>query len=633
VGLPPARPISTRVDDSSRAAGAPRAFARRGFVVAGVLTLVVALALTGTPGARAQSASPGQPAQAERDRPGPPLHAKKGFLRSTLARMTLEEKVGQLFFTSVSGLHANDTTGAATNQSRYGVDTPGEVVTKYHLGGVLYFANNITNPTQLNAFSNSLQEVAVGQRSGIPLSLTIDQETGIVNRMQSPATEFPGHMAMGATRSPELAERAWTIIGKELRAVGVNWNFAPVLDVNTNPNNPVIGLRSLGEDPSLVGELGTVAVQAQQAAGVSATIKHFPGHGDTEVDSHFGLPLVAYDRDTLMNVHVAPFKQAIDAGVDAVMTAHMVVEVIDDELPSTLSREFLTGLLREELGFDGLIVTDALNMAAVERELGLGQDDVAVMAFEAGADVLLLPADFQLAYRGVLEAVRSGEISKKRLEASVMRVLEAKYDRGLFHGPFADPEGVETTVGIPEHLATADEVARTSPTLITNGGDVLPLDASEIGNALVVGPSAANTSSLAGRLSQQGLNTTLLTVSTTPTAAQRSQATAAAGSADVVLVTTTNARGNSSQRQLVAELAATGTPLIVVPAGLPYDAAFVSGADAIMVTYSSRPVAMRGAADVILGVAQPKGLLPVSIPAADGQILYPFGHGLSYSGP
>ncbi|MGH8823249.1 MAG: glycoside hydrolase family 3 N-terminal domain-containing protein, partial [Jiangellaceae bacterium] len=196
-----------------------------------------------TTAAFAPAALAQMPDHAERERPGPPVDVREGFLRSTMARMTLEEKVGQLFFTSVSGQHADDISGQGANQQRYGVDTPAEVVQKYHLGGVLYFANNISNPTQLNAFSNSLQEVAVSEPSGIPLSLTIDQETGIVNRMQAPATEFPGHMAMGATRSAELAEQGWTIVGEELDAVGVNMNFAPVMDVNTNPLNPVIGLR------------------------------------------------------------------------------------------------------------------------------------------------------------------------------------------------------------------------------------------------------------------------------------------------------------------------------------------------------------------------------------------------------
>ncbi len=560
--------------------------------------------------------------------PGPPLDAREGFLRAKLAHMTLEEKVGQLFFTFVKGRHADDTSGAADNQANYGVDTPGEVVQKYHLGGVTYYdaprAQNVANPTQLNAFSNSLQEAALESGAGIPLSLTIDQETGIVARMRAPATDFPGMMALGATRSEELTDKVWTIVGQELDAVGVNWDFAPVLDTNTNPANPVIGLRSLGEDPELVADLGETAVEALQETGVMGTVKHFPGHGDTDVDSHFGLPLVDYDRDTLMNVHVNPFKRAIDAGTDAVMTAHMVVEAIDPDLPSTLSHALLTGVLREELGFDGLIVTDALEMGALAPFWS--QREIAVMALEAGADVLLLPSDLDEAIDGVMDAVESGRIKEKRINQSVLRILGAKYDRGLFHDPFADPAKVDQVVGTAEHLAVADQVARTATTLIRNDASLLPADVSQ--DVAVVGPAAS--ADTENRLRELGVNVTRVPVSTTPTASERSAAVAAAGNADLALVTTTNARGNAGQRQLVAEVAGTGTPTVAAAISLPYDAGFVPEADAVLTTYGSRPVSMRALADVLVGSAAPGGRLPVTVHGPDGTVAYPYGHGLDY---
>jgi beta-N-acetylhexosaminidase len=569
------------------------------------------------------ASSAGQPVS-----PEPPVDAKEGFLRAKLADMTLEEKVGQLFFTFVQGKDADDATGAAENQANYGVDTPGEVVRKYHLGGVLYFdaprARNIANPTQVNAFSNSLQEAALDSGAGIPLSLTIDQETGIVARMRAPATDFPGMMALGATRSTELAEQVWTIVGQELDAVGVNWNFAPVLDVNTNPQNPVIGLRSLGENTQLVGDIGETAVRALQGTGVMATVKHFPGHGDTETDSHFGLPLVDYDRETLMNVHVAPFARAIDAGADAVMTAHMVVESVDPDLPSTLSPALLTGLLREELGFNGLIVTDALEMGALTPFWT--QREISVMALEAGADVLLLPSDLDEAIDGVMDAVESGRIKEKRIDQSVLRILRTKYDRGLFHDPFADPAKVDQVVGTPEHLAVADQVARTATTLIRNDGSPLPADVSQ--DVVVVGPAASADTET--RLRELGVNVTRVPVSTTPTAAELSAAVAAAGNADLALVTTTNARGNAGQRQLVAEVAGTATPTVAAAISLPYDAGFVPEADAVLTTYGSRPLSMRALADVLVGSAAPGGRLPVTVHGADGTVAYPYGHGLEY---
>jgi beta-N-acetylhexosaminidase len=557
-----------------------------------------------------------------------PQADREAFVRAKLASMSLEEKVGQLFFTFAQGKHADDASGAAENQANYGVDTPGEVVQKYHLGGVLYFdaprARNIASPTQLNAFSNSLQEAALESGAHIPLSLTIDQETGIVARMRAPATDFPGMMALGATRSQELTEKVWTIVGQELDAVGVNWDFAPVLDVNTNAANPVIGLRSLGENPQLVGDLGETAVRALQDTGIMATVKHFPGHGDTDVDSHFGLPLVDYDRDTLMNVHVAPFKRAIEAGTDAVMTAHMVVEAIDPELPSTLSPALLTGLLREELGFDGLIVTDALEMGALAPFWT--QREIAVMALKAGADVLLLPSDLDEAIDGVLDAVRSGEIKEKRIDESVLRILRTKYDRGLFQDPFADPEMVDDVVGTPEHLAVADQVARTATTLVRNEGNLLPADTTQ--RVLVVGTAAS--ADTEARLRELGVDVTRSAVSTTPTDAERSAAVAAAADADLVLVTTTSARSNAGQRQLVADLAGTGTPTVAGAISLPYDAGFVPDADAVLATYGSRPVSMRALADVLVGAAAPGGRLPVTVQAPDGTVAYPYGHGLEY---
>jgi beta-N-acetylhexosaminidase len=374
----------------------------------------------------------------------PPPHADRGLVERTLRRMTVEEKVGQLFWTRAYGANAHDTSYAAQNQGDYGVNTAAEVVSKYHLGGVLYFAwaGNTSHPDQMVELSNGLQKVATSSSSRVPLSLSIDQEGGIVQRLLEPGTVFPGNMALGATRSQELTGKQFAALGEELRAVGVNTNFAPVTDVNTNPANPVIGVRSFGERPDLVGDLGAVATRNLQANNVAATLKHFPGHGDTEVDSHYGLPIVTYDRQTLEETHLAPFRQAIDtAEPDAIMTAHIVVEAIDPENPATLSKPVLTGLLRKDMGYEGLIVTDSLGMAGVREKYG--DDRVPVLALLAGADVMLNPPDMDAAYQGVLDAVASGEISRKRLNAAVRRQLLWKAERDLFTDPYADPSVVD----------------------------------------------------------------------------------------------------------------------------------------------------------------------------------------------
>lgn len=592
---------------------------------AGVALLAALLALSVAAPALAQSGG-------GRDRPRPPAHAERGLLRSTVARMSLEQKVGQLFTTHVYGAHAHDEEWSATNQAEYGVDTPAEVVEKYNLGGVIYFAwsGNTDSPERIRDLSTSLQDVATDQPSGVPLHLAIDQETGIVARMLEPATVFPGAMALGATRDPSLAAEVFEVTGRELDAVGVNMNFAPVLDVNTNPQNPVIGVRSFGESPDLVADLGASAVSAMQDVGVSATMKHFPGHGDTDVDSHFGLPSVTYDRDTLMDVHVAPFAEAMEQGADAVMTAHMVVEAIDPDMPATLSRDVLTGLLRDELGFEGLIVTDALEMGALAEFWD--DDEIAVMALEAGADVLLMPGDMDQAYEGVLDAVRSGQISEKRVEESVMRILQTKYDRGLFRDPYPDPDALDI-VGSDAHQAVAEEAGERAATLVANDAGLLPLDAGDLDSVLVTGWGVSTTAALGDLVAAKGPGVEVIQTGANPGSGTVDAVTDAAQGHDLVMVTTMSAAfaPAAGQQELVEALQASDTPVVVLAVRNPYDIASLPEVDTYLATYSWQRVSLRGAVEVAFGDAEPTGTLPVTIPTADVDgVLYPFGHGLDY---
>lgn len=559
----------------------------------------------------------------------PPSRAHSGVVESTLARMSVEEKVGQLFWTRAYGAGAHDDAYAASNRAAYGVDTPAEVIEKYHLGGVLYFAwaGNTDSPTQIAELSNGLQEAATAQPSGVPLSLSIDQEGGIVARMLEPATVFPGNMALGATRNTGLAAEQWRITGEELRATGVNSNFAPVVDVNTNPLNPVIGVRSFGEEPDLVGDLGAVAVGALQDEQVSATLKHFPGHGDTDVDSHFGLPIVTYDRQTLEDVHLAPFRDAIAEEPDAIMTAHMIVEAIDPDLPATLSEEILTGLLREEMGYEGLIVTDSLGMAAVREEWG--DDDVPVMALKAGADVLLNPPDMDTAYEAVVEAVESGEIKRKRLDESVRRILEVKEERGLFDDPYADESAVDEAVGTDGNLAVADQIAREAATVVRNDADLLPLSGDE-GDTLVVGPGLGEPGHVAAELGARGLEATSQETALRPTEEERAQAVASAEASDLAVVTSWNAWRYAAQQDLVNDLLATDTPVLVVATRDAYDLGHVPDVESYVATYGYRPVSLSGAVEVLFDQAPPVGRLPVTIPDADGEELHPYGHRVQY---
>ena len=277
-----------------------------------------------------------------------------------LKRMTLEEKVGQMMMV---GFYGSDPTSDIRR-----------LIEESHAGSVILFAysDNIQTPDQTARLNNGLQAIASGTRLGIPLIIATDQEGGVVARMTEGATELPGNMALGAGRDPEGSYRAAQLTAKELRAVGIQMNLAPVLDVNVNPENPVIGVRSYGESPRLVSKLGAAAIRGSQKNGVIATAKHFPGHGDTDVDSHLGLPVIDKSRAELEKTEFVPFRRAIREGIDAIMTAHIHIPALDDtpELPATLSKPILTGLLRKEMGFQGLIITDSMTMSGVADYFG-----------------------------------------------------------------------------------------------------------------------------------------------------------------------------------------------------------------------------------------------------------------------
>jgi beta-N-acetylhexosaminidase len=377
-------------------------------------TVAATLALSATT-ATTSAASSRAPARSAAGGHGP--RVPRGLLMRTIAHMSLPEKVGQLFVTYAYGTSADTTDAAdvAANQAAYGVSTPAEVVQKYHLGGVIYFnwTNSANNPPQIAHLSNGLQRAAVTDQAHIPLLISTDQETGIVARVGPPATQFPGNMAVGATRNPDYAYTVGSITGQELRAIGINQDFAPVSDVNVEPRNPVIGVRSFGSDPSLVANLASHEVDGLQDADVASTAKHFPGHGDTDTDSHTGLPVIGHTREQWQQIDLPPFQADIDHSIDAIMTAHIVVPALDPSGdPATLSKPIMTGILRNQLHYDGVVITDSLGMQGVRDTYG--DDRVPVLALQAGVDMLLMPPNMDLAYNSVLQAVRSGELSRHR---------------------------------------------------------------------------------------------------------------------------------------------------------------------------------------------------------------------------
>lgn len=565
------------------------------------------------------------------------------WVEQQLAAMTLEEKVGQLFVVQVYGADANTVTPAmaASNRAAYGVDTPAQVVEKYHLGGVIYFAwsGNVNSPEQIAQLSNGLQRTATAD-GGPPLIISADQETGIVARMPAPATQFPGAQALAAAGSTNAAREAARITARELRAVGINQNFAPVADVNVNAGNPVIGVRSFSSDPAMASEFVAAQVTGYQSGeGVAAAAKHFPGHGDTTTDSHYGVPEIDHTRAEWEAIDAPPFQAAIDAGIEVIMTAHIVVDSLDPTgVPATLSQPSITGLLRGELGYDGVVVTDALNMEGVRQ--GFGPARVPVLALQAGVDQLLVPkdGDMDVMYQAVLQAVRDGEISEERLDESVERILELKWDRGITGDEQVDVDRVSRTVGVRAHQTASQRITDPTVTVLRNtgadGAAVLPVAADSSVNVVTAITAAGN--DLAAALRSGGATASVQAVGTRPSDAAIAAAVAAAPAHDLTVVVTSNAWDTTTtdpegrQRRLVAELAATGRPVVAVAARNAYDVAYLPESAGFLAAYSSTTVSMRSVAKVLTGAISPAGRLPVVVPAADGSVLYPIGHGLTW---
>ncbi len=403
--------------------------------------------------------------------PGP-IHLDRDgekWARKTLRQLTPEEKVGQLFMIWVRAefLNVNNPEYLALRDD----------IDKYHVGS---FAMTVhwdppflyrNQPYEAAELLNSLQ-----QDSRLPLLVAADFERGVIQRLHG-ATDFPAAMAFGAAGKLEYAEAFGRITAQESRAIGVHWNFFPVADVNSNPANPIINTRSFGEDPQQVGDLVAAYIRGARANGMLTTAKHFPGHGDTATDSHLSVAQVTGDMARLQSVELPPFRKAIEAGVDSVMVAHVTVPALDADPNhvASISPVIVTDLLKKQLGFQGIVVTDALDMAGLTRLYSANIGRAAVDAFKAGNDLLLIPADLDASYKAVLDAVRSGEISSAQLDASVFKILKAKASLGLQKDRTVDLGALSTIIGKPENLALGQQIADDAVTLVRDNGKLLPL--------------------------------------------------------------------------------------------------------------------------------------------------------------
>ncbi|MCL6570128.1 MAG: glycoside hydrolase family 3 protein [Bacillus sp. (in: Bacteria)] len=554
------------------------------------------------------------------------------LIGKAIGKMSMEEKVGQMLMPDFRNWNGKNVTEMQPEIA--------QLVKDYHLGGVILFRENTVKADQTTKLVSAYQEAA--EKYGLLIS--IDQEGGIVTRLQT-GTSFPGNMALGASRSEEVAEKVGKAIGEELSAQGINMNFGPVMDINLNPDNPVIGVRSFGEDPELVATMGKAYIRGLQGTGTASTAKHFPGHGDTATDSHLGLPEVPHDIDRLKKVELYPFQQAMDAGIDAVMTAHVTFPKIDDTkvisqkdgteiaLPATLSYKVLTELMREDMGFKGVIVTDAMNMGAIVQHFG--PVDAAIRSVKAGTDILLMPVGIEAVAQGLYEEVNSGGIPIDRIEKSVERILTLKLSRGIVKAEVEENLGEKVAnamnvVGSAEHKAVEKEVAAKSITLVKNSG-VLPLKPAVEDNIAVVGGSNFYVDSLYTEVKKHHENVTRINTSTKLTTAQLEQIKDAKYIISGTYTSSVSGRApTASQMLMTNQLIDTGKPVIAVGIRNPYDVMSYQTVDAYLAQYSFNSASFEATANTIFGENNPTAKLPVTIYNQDGSVLYGFDHGLGY---
>jgi beta-N-acetylhexosaminidase len=551
-----------------------------------------------------------------------------------LRSMTLEEKIGQLLFPAFRTEKGRGVTAITPQVS--------QALRQYQVGGVILFRENLVTADQTSRLISELKSLT---GSKLPLFIGIDQEGGRVTRLPY-GTIMPGNMALGATGNPENAFLAARAIGEELAELGFNLNFAPVLDINSSPDNPVIGVRSFGEDPDLVAAMGKAFIRGLDAAGIAMAVKHFPGHGDTSVDSHLGLPVLLYSSKQLERREWKPFQLALSESPDMVMTAHIALPAIEPAtvrsardgssvfLPATLSQSILTGLLRQRLGYNGIIITDALDMKSISEHFGAGE--AAVRAIQAGADILLMP-DLEKSYTALVAAVQQAELSEARIDQSVRRILAVKEKRGLFSGvkPTVQPETKKQRAALEARLAGK------AVTLLKNDANLLPFVLRPNRRVLLL---ASKTEQLIAirqeteRIFQTaGLSAESVAVLEYQGAVSPAHQAALTAADQIILVTeSADAAGRDPARSPVAATAAAlaglaaqaGKPLVVMAVRNPYDIVYLQAAPAFLAVYAPVVSNMAAGLRVIFGLAEPQGKLPVTIPGKDGKILYPRGFGL-----
>ena len=556
-------------------------------------------------------------------------------------KMSVDEKIGQLIHVGINAKFANQDSAFFKDLKRHVVDNK--------IGGILYFGAPLYETTHL---ANRMQEHAK-----IPLLMSLDAETGIGQRFED-TTNFPWAMAVAAAGDPELARRMGAIAGREAKAIGMRQIFAPVMDVNNNAANPVINVRSYGEDPNDVARFGAAYIDGVQSQCVIATAKHFPGHGDTAVDSHRGLPSIDVPRSRLDQLELVPFKKAVKAKVGSVMVAHVALPQIDNEqvkplpnyqggdaeagaeiraesmsIPATLSKTVQTDILRRDLGFDGLIVSDALSMSGLT--VYVSQEEAGVRALLAGTDILEKPLDVDAMIRGLKAAVARGRVPMSRLDEAVTKQLAWKYELGLFKDRFTPLDQIDRIVSNSETGVLTDEIATKAVTLVRNDGNALPLDKTK--KVAVLGVSngfdgGAVMNPLVNALRAGGAKVSTGYIQENTMHPQIDAARKAVSEADVVVIglygrVRSGAKNSTGIPEngaaIVREALASGKTVIPVSFGNPYILSSFPEMKTYIVAYGDMPSLQRAAARSILGTQDISGKLPISLPG-----LHPLGTGI-----
>jgi len=526
--------------------------------------------------------------------------------------MTLEEQIGQLLMVGFWG----------TTPSSEIIN----LIQRHHVGNIILFSRNIRNAQQVLELTQKLQEIAKEAGQRYPLLIAIDQENGIVQRLGEAATILPGNMALGAIGSEEIAYKVALATGMELKALGINMNLAPVVDINNNPANPVIGVRSFGEDSRQVALLGAAMVKGYHAAGILSCLKHFPGHGDTAVDSHLALPVIPYTLQRLEALELVPFRSGIEAGAENVMIAHVAFPALAEQetLPATLSPAIIQGLLREQLGFNGIILSDCMEMKAISDTFGT--ERAAVIALQAGIDLVLVSHEYihqRGSIKAIQAAVQSHKLSAQAIRKAAERVLRLKA-RYLSWDDKPTTTTLPACIGCEDHIQLQGQAYELSTTQVRNDEALLPLHLDSGERIVVLSPQRNAMSMVEDRyysdellvdiLQQYHSSVKLVPVAPGPVEDACKMLLQTTSEADIFIIATVNAYLDEQQAELVRCLVSSGRRIIDIAVRNPYDLQAFPQLRTYLVTYEYTRPALVGAVQVVFGEKSALGHLPVSIP-------------------